>query len=52
MMFDVQNGIVQSRNSAICHVNDRTWKARKYATVKPMIVQKNQVSTVNFKVFR
>ena len=29
MMFEVQNGIVQSRNSAICMVCDRTWKARK-----------------------
>ena len=29
MMFEVQNGIVQSRNSATCQVRLRTWKARK-----------------------
>ena len=29
MMFEVQNGIVQSRKSAICQVRLRTWKARK-----------------------
>jgi len=27
--FDVQNGIVHSRNSTVCHVSERTWKARK-----------------------
>ena len=29
MMFEVQNGTVQSRNSAICHRMLRTWKTRK-----------------------
>ena len=29
MMFEVQNGTVQSRNSAIWMVRLRTWKARK-----------------------
>ena len=27
--FEVQNGIVQTRNSAICMVAERTWNARK-----------------------
>ncbi len=27
--FEVQNGIVQTRNSTICVVALRTWKARK-----------------------
>ena len=35
MMFEVQNGTVHSRNSAICHRMLRTWKTRKYDTVKP-----------------
>ena len=30
MMFEVQNGTVHSRNSAICHRMLRTWKTRKY----------------------
>jgi len=29
MTFDVQNGMVQTRNSTICIVAERTWKARK-----------------------
>ena len=29
MTFEVQNGTVQTRNSAIRHVVERTWKARK-----------------------
>ena len=29
MTFDVQNGMVQTRNSTICIVVERTWKARK-----------------------
>jgi hypothetical protein len=28
MMFEVRNGIVHSRNSAICAVAERMWKAR------------------------
>ena len=36
MMFDVQNGTVQSRNNPIFKVKLLTWKTRKYATVKPM----------------
>ena len=35
MTFDVQNGIVHTRNSTICMVSDRTWKTRKYAMVNP-----------------
>ena len=35
MMFEVQNGTVHTRNSAICQRMLRTWKTRKYATVKP-----------------
>ena len=29
MMFEVQNGTVQSRKSAICQSSVRTWKTRK-----------------------
>ena len=44
MMFDVQNGIVHRRQSAICQVCERTWKARKKATVNPIARVKAQVS--------
>ena len=27
--FEVQNGMVQRRNSTTCHPSERTWKARK-----------------------
>ena len=50
MMFEVQNGIVQSRKSTICHFSSWTWKARKYATVKPMRSVKTQVRNANLKV--
>ena len=36
MMFEVQNGTVHSRNSAICHSRTFTWKTRKYDTVNPI----------------
>src|SRR5262245_62288735 len=36
MTLDVQNGTVQSRNRAICQRTLRTWKTRKYETVKPI----------------
>jgi hypothetical protein len=52
MMFEVQNGIVQTRNSAICIVSERTWKARKYATVKPISIQNSHVRNVYFSVLR
>ena len=29
MTLEVQNGMVQTRNSTICQVGERTWKARK-----------------------
>ena len=43
MMFEVQNGTVQSRNSPSASSWLRTWKTRKYATQKPMISEKIQV---------
>ena len=51
MIFDVQNGTVQSKKSPICIGSDRTWKAKKYATVKPMSKQQAQVMPVNISVF-
>src|SRR5881628_3014364 len=36
MTLEVQNGTVQRRNSAICTRTLRTWKTRKYETVKPI----------------
>ena len=50
MMFEVQNGTVQSRNSPIASSGLRTWKTRKYATQKPMISENSQVRTVNLMV--
>ena len=50
--FDVQNGIVHSRNSTVCHVSERTWKARKYARVKPRTSVTSHTSTQNFSVDR
>jgi hypothetical protein len=40
------------QNSAICHVSVRTWKARKYATVKPIASVIAQVMTAYLKVLR
>ncbi len=34
--FEVQNGMVHTSASTICQSGERTWKARKYATVKPI----------------
>jgi hypothetical protein len=50
MMFEVQNGTVQSRNNPIASSGSRTWKTRKYATQKPMISENTQVRTVNLMV--
>ncbi len=50
--FEVQNGIVQSRNSPIRTAPDRTWKARKYAMVKPSGRVMASVRTTNFTVDR
>ena len=33
--FEVQNGMVQSRNNVICVVRLRMWNTRKCAIVKP-----------------
>src|SRR6478609_11075845 len=51
MTLDVQNGIVQSSDSPICHVLDLTWKARKYATQKPMKSVNAQTRKHSFSVF-
>ena len=50
MMFEVRKGIVQIKNKTNCQMNERTWKARKYATVKPMVRVKNQVIPAYLKV--
>ena len=52
MMFDVQKGIVHNRNSTICHLSERTWNARKYATVKPIVSVNIHVRSVNLNVDR
>jgi hypothetical protein len=36
MMFEVQNGTVQTRKRNIFHSRDWTWNTRKYATLNPM----------------
>ncbi len=36
MMFEVLNGTVHSRNSAICQMMLRTWNTRKEANVNPI----------------
>ncbi len=52
MTFEVQKGIVHTRKSTICHVSERTWKARKYATVKPRSSVASHTRTQNFRVER
>ena len=52
MTFDVQNGMVQSRNSPICHFRLRTWKTRKYEQVKPIRIVATSVISAYFNVLR
>src|ERR1700751_4612869 len=52
MMLEVQNGIVHTRNSAICMVAERTWKLRKYATKKPITRVASQTIRQNLAVDR
>src|ERR1700712_5207694 len=48
----VQNGTVQSRNKSVCVPTERTWKARKYASVKPITSVNAQTVKQNLKVDR
>ena len=52
MIFDVQNGIVHTRNKTICHRNVLTWKHKKYAIGNPMTRVKIQVRMVYLNVLR
>ena len=52
MTFDVQNGIVHTTNSIVWVASERTWKARKYARVKPRTSVTSHTSTQNFSVDR
>jgi hypothetical protein len=48
--LEVQKGTVHSTNSTVCIVDERTWKARKYATEKPMSSVMPHTSRQNLKV--
>ncbi|MDT4850260.1 hypothetical protein FQZ97_844060 [compost metagenome] len=48
--LEVQNGTVHRMNSAVCMPDERTWKARKYATAKPSTSVMPQTSRLNFSV--
>ena len=49
MMFEVQNGTVQTRKKKIFHSKDRTWNTRKYETAKPMTSVISQTITRIFE---
>jgi hypothetical protein len=52
MMFEVQKGTVQARKKKIFHSRERTWKTRKYETVKPITRVIAHTMTENFIMFK